>query len=70
MVTPRIDRELCIGCGDCEATAPKVFKLDDESIATVIDPQGDTEELIREAAENCPVDAIILTDASGKQVYP
>ncbi len=65
-----IDRNLCIGCGNCESIAPEVFKLDDEGIATVIDPDGDTEEVIREAAESCPEEAIILQDESGKQIYP
>lgn len=65
-----IDRNLCIGCGNCESIAPGVFKLDEEGLATVIDPNGDTEETIREAAESCPEEAIILQDESGKQIYP
>jgi ferredoxin len=36
----------------------------------VIDPDGATLERIVEASQNCPVDAIIITDADGDQLYP
>ena len=65
-----VDRDLCIGCGNCESIAPNVFELDSEGIATVIDPEGDDESVIREAAESCPEDAIILQDEDGEQIYP
>jgi len=51
-------------------TAPAVFVLDEHDKATVIDPDGATLELITEASQNCPVDAIIITDADGVQLYP
>ena len=41
-----------------------------EEKATVIDPDGATLERIVEASQNCPVDAIIITDADGAQLYP
>jgi ferredoxin len=65
-----VDRELCFGFGDCVDTAPRVFVLDAEDKATVIDPDGATLERIIEASQNCPVDAIIITDADGNQLYP
>jgi ferredoxin len=65
-----VDRTLCFGFGDCVDTAPTVFALDDEDKAVVIDPDGAAVDLILEAAQNCPVDAIIVTDESGAQIYP
>jgi ferredoxin len=65
-----VDRELCFGFGDCVDTAPAVFALDDADKATVIDPDGASVDLIVEAAQNCPVDAIRIVDAEGEQIYP
>ena len=63
-------RELCFGFGDCVDTAPRVFALDDEEKAIVLDPDGASLEKIVEASQNCPVDAIIITAADGSQIYP
>jgi ferredoxin len=60
-----VDRGLCIGSGDCVETAPDVFKLDDEDIATVIDPDGAPTDEVLEAAQNCPVTAIFVTSEDG-----
>ncbi len=65
-----IDRDLCIGCGNCETIAPEVFELGKDGIAVVKDPNVVEESLIREAAESCPVDAITLEDETGKRLYP
>ncbi|HEY1777004.1 MAG TPA: ferredoxin [Solirubrobacteraceae bacterium] len=65
-----VDRELCFGFGDCVDTAPRVFALDAEDKAIVIDPDGAAIEKVVEASQNCPVDAIIITDAAGVQIYP
>jgi len=51
----------CIACGLCVDVCPEVFELpDDAEIAKVkADPvPEDAEEKCREAAENCPVEAI------------
>ena len=65
-----VDRGLCFGFGDCVDTAPRVFALDDEEKAVVIDPDGASIDKIVEASQNCPVDAIIIIDADGVQIYP
>ena len=65
-----VDRGLCFGFGDCVDTAPRVFALDDQSVAIVVDPNGADLDLIVEASQNCPVDAITITDADGAQIYP
>ena len=65
-----VDRALCFGFGDCVDTLPDVFALDDEQKAIVIDPDLASVDEIAEAAQNCPVDAIIVTDEQGHQLYP
>jgi ferredoxin len=55
-----VDRGACISCGLCESICPDVFKLDEESISTVIaDPVPEqSEECAKEAEEQCPTNAI------------
>jgi ferredoxin len=55
-----VDREACMGSGNCVYWAPNVFDLDDDGIAIVLgDPAGNA-ELVRVALENCPTSAIRL----------
>jgi ferredoxin len=57
-----IDREACMGSGNCAFYAPATFDLDGEMKAIVIDPAGDPEERIRLAADGCPTRAISLVE--------
>jgi ferredoxin len=66
----RVDRELCIGVGNCVVIAPTVFKLDDQNKAVVLDPGSVDEDTLMEAAESCPENAIIVEDDDGNQLYP
>jgi len=66
----RVDRDLCIGVGNCVAYAPTVFKLYDENKAVVLDPSSVDDETLLEAAESCPENAIIVEDDEGHQLYP
>lgn len=68
----KVDRQECIGDGNCEDIAPDYFQLDEEGLATVIkDPVAEEDEdLVREAAEACPVEAISLQNDEGEQIYP
>ena len=54
----KIDQEWCIGSGRCCGVAPRVFSLDDSDKAAVVDPNADTEEIIKAAAKQCPTMAI------------
>jgi ferredoxin len=54
----RIDREKCMGSGNCSFWGPSTFDLDDEGIAVVVDPEGDSDEKIVLAAQGCPTQAI------------
>ena len=47
----------------CETFAPHVFQLNANRQSEAVNPAGDTEEKILEAAENCPVSAIFVEDA-------
>ena len=66
-----VDHNVCVGNSMCETTAPKVFVLNDDRQSEAVDPDGDTEENILEAAENCPVSAISVVDAeTGEKLFP
>ena len=65
-----VDRELCISSADCVVIAGETFELDDEGIARVKDPKGDSDEDILEAARACPVKAIKIFDENGEQIWP
>jgi ferredoxin len=66
----RVDRDLCVGAGNCVAYAPTVFKLDDENKAIVLDPSSVDKDTLLEAAESCPASAIIVEDDKGQKLYP
>ncbi len=52
----KVDQNLCIGCGTCEALCPDVFKINDEGKSEVI--KEDNIGCAKNAAESCPVQAI------------
>ena len=54
----RIDREKCMGSGNCSFWAPATFDLDDQGVAVVVDPEGDSDEKAVLAAQGCPTQAI------------
>ena len=56
-----IDRERCMGSGNCSFWAPSAFDLDPEGIAVVVDPEGDPEDKIVLAGQGCPTQAISIT---------
>ncbi len=62
-----VDRERCIGSGNCCFYAPNTFDLDDELKSVVIDPGGDALGDVRVAAEGCPVNAISIHDDAGSR---
>jgi ferredoxin len=66
----RIDRDLCIGLGNCVVAAPTVFKLDKSNKAVVSNPESVDEDTLMSAAESCPENAVIIEDDDGNQLYP
>ena len=55
-----IDRDVCMGSGNCVYEAPGAFDLDDESIAFVVDAGAAAEEEVVAAARKCPTNAITV----------
>ncbi|HOB87537.1 MAG TPA: ferredoxin [Bacillota bacterium] len=53
----------CIYCGLCAELCPEVFQLaDDKAVVIVSQVPEEQEDCCREAAEECPTDAIELSD--------
>jgi ferredoxin len=55
-----IDRDVCMGSGNCVYEAPGVFELDDDSIARVVDTAASPEDKVVAAARKCPTHAITV----------
>ncbi len=66
----RIDRELCVGFGDCVTGAPEAFELDAEGLAVFKQPELVERERLLAACEACPVDALTVWDETGAQLVP
>ncbi|MFG2881385.1 ferredoxin [Streptomyces sp. NPDC048297] len=59
-----IDKDRCIGAGQCALAAPGVFTQDDDGFSMVIPGRedGTGDPMTREAARACPVSAIRLRE--------
>ncbi|ASK63311.1 ferredoxin [Virgibacillus phasianinus] len=65
-----VDKETCIACGACGASAPDLYDYDDEGLAYVIidDNEGiaeipkPLEEDMIDAFEGCPTDSVKLSN--------
>ena len=66
----RIDRTLCVGFGDCVTGAPEAFKLAEDGVVVFVSPQDSPREQLIDACDACPVDALTIWDASGRQIVP
>ena len=55
-----VKKDVCIGCGACQAIAPDVFEINDDGIAQEISEEVKEEfvEDATDAKEGCPVNAI------------
>lgn len=53
----------CSACGICEDTCPEVFELGDEKAEIKANPiPSEYQEKVREAAEECPTESIVITE--------
>ena len=66
----RIDRTLCVGFADCVKEAPGAFRLDEEGLAGFEQPERTARDELLRACDACPVDAITVWDAEGRQLVP
>ena len=64
----RIRHGQCGGNGECVEIAPAVFTLDSKGKAVVLDPEAARLELLVEAAEACPCNAIVIEDDEGNEI--
>ena len=55
-----IDRNVCIGSGNCAFWLPEVFGFDDADVGTVLDPLAAPLDKVIEIARACPTQAITV----------
>lgn len=55
---PRVDPNLCIGCGLCVTGCPDVFELGDDGKSFVKDASACSKCNCQEEIDNCPAHAI------------
>ena len=60
---PVVEQDECVGCGNCAEICPEVFRLNDDGVAEVHDPEGATEDKIQQAIDSCPVECISWEEA-------
>jgi ferredoxin len=54
-----VDEDLCTGCELCTQTCPDVFEMEDDVARVTVDEiPEDAEDCAKQAAEECPVEAI------------
>ncbi|WP_330327945.1 ferredoxin [Streptomyces pseudovenezuelae] len=60
-----IDKDVCIGAGQCALAAPGVFTQDDDGFSTLLPGKedGGGDPMVREAARSCPVAAITVSES-------
>lgn len=56
-----INREVCMGSGNCSFWAPGVFDLDDDGVAVLVDLAAAPEDKVILAAQGCPTQAIAIS---------
>jgi ferredoxin len=65
-----VDRRRCQGAGECVHLAPASFRIDENVTAVAIQPPGDDEAALVEAACSCPNSAIrVFRDGVEIDVY-
>lgn len=57
----RVDPDICIGCELCVQTCPQVFRMEADKAAAYVDiVPKEFEVTCKQAADECPVTAIII----------
>ncbi len=60
-----VDANLCSACGNCVTICPEVFEIEDDVAVNILgntDIPAEYEDACREAAEACPMEAIIIEE--------
>ncbi len=59
----RVDEELCVGDGTCVDVCPEIFEMQgDVAVVKMAEVPEAIEDSCREAADSCPVEAIIIEE--------
>jgi ferredoxin len=58
-----IDRDLCIGSGNCVHLSQGAIELDEYDVAEVRDVGAATPEQLRMAQRSCPTSAIVIDES-------
>jgi len=59
----KVDNELCTGCELCVENCPDVFEMADDVATSKVDEVPDDQmDCARQAAEDCPVEAIVIEE--------
>ena len=67
----KIDKLICVGFESCVEVAPDLFQMDEEGIAIFTSDTNEVDkETVLDACKECPVDALVVLDASGDQLHP
>ena len=64
-----VNRDACLGSGVCAATAPHRFRLDDGK-SRPIQEDIEPDDIVLDAADTCPAEAITVHDAAGHRLAP
>lgn len=64
-----VDARRCVGSGICAGTAPKHFELVD-GVSRPAGSDIDPTDAVIDAAESCPVEAILVSSADGTPLAP
>jgi len=58
-----VDKDTCTGCGLCTETCPEVFEMEGDVAEVKLDAiPPELEDAARQAAEECPVEAIAIEE--------
>jgi ferredoxin len=59
----KIDNDACVGDGTCAEMCPEVFEMEGDLAIVKLDKiPGELEERVKEVANDCPVEAIIIEE--------
>jgi len=60
MAKAKVNEDLCIGCGTCEAMCSTVFKVEDGKSHVISEDCGDCD--CQSVVDSCPVSAISIEE--------
>jgi ferredoxin len=65
-----VQRGLCVMFAQCVDVAEDAFEVGDDDVVAFTTPERVERERLIEACRVCPVEALLVFDADGKQLVP